>query len=198
MDKKKQDGYGVGIIFLVSAILLSIFTGNQIITIGWNLSTWALAVLDGVCWVFGIGSLLKPDTFGVIVLRILENYQKSQAEGSDSSSRQTQKQSSGSVQVNARDDAEVHVSVSPREKKQAQTSSPEEVPKNARVFSCPECGHGNTCYPPDDSHPVASSEEDYAKKYALAGYIARTRRCANCGTVFRLYWYQEKVGVGVF
>jgi len=55
MDKKREEVYGVGIVFLTLAILLSIFTGNQIITIGWNISTWVLVVIDGVCGVFGIG-----------------------------------------------------------------------------------------------------------------------------------------------
>lgn len=192
MDKKRQDVYGVGIVFLIFSILLSAFTVYQVVSSGWGLSAWVLVIIDGVCGVFGIGSLLKPDTFGVIVLRLIENYQRSQAEGSGSSNRQTQKESNGSVQVNASDDAEVHVSVSPKDKKRAQKSSTEEVPPNGKVFSCPN-GHRIVVFQPDDNHPKASLEEDYAKKYALGTVIPRKYKCRNCESEFTLYWYQEKI-----
>jgi hypothetical protein len=197
MDKKKEEVYGIGIVFLLLSILLSIFTGNQAINSGWNMSTWVLVVVDGVSGVFGIGCLLKPDSFGAVILRLIENYQKSQAEGSNSSSRQTQKQTSDSVQVNARDDAEVHVSVSPRDKKRAHKPSTEEVTQNAKTFSCPR-GHRITVYQPDDNHPRASLEEDYAKKYAIGTVIQRKYTCQDCGSEITLYWYREGSGAGVF
>lgn len=193
MDKKRQDVYGVGIVFLIFSILLSAFTVYQVVNTGWGLTAWVLVIIDGVCGIFGIGSLLKPDTFGVIVLRLIENYQKSQAEGSGSSNRQTQKRTSGSVQVNAGDDSEVNVSVSPTEKKRDRASSTEEMPKNAKTFCCPK-GHGNTVYPPDDNHNRASVEEDYAKRNAIGSVIEREITCERCGMKFTLYWYEEKVG----
>jgi hypothetical protein len=196
MDKKREEVYGVGIVFLIFSILLSAFTVYQVVNSGWGLSAWVLVIIDGVCGVFGIGSLLKPDTFGVIVLRLIENYQRSQAEGSGSSNRQTQKESNGSVQVNASDEAEVHVSVSPKDKKRAQKSSMEKVPPNGKVFSCPN-GDRIVVFQPDDNHPKASLEEDYAKKYALGTVIPRKYKCRNCGSEFTLYWYQEGSGVGV-
>jgi len=198
MDKKREEVYAGGIICLLFSILLSIFTGNLTINNAWNISTLTLWVLAGAFGVFGVGSLLKPDSFGVVVLRLMESYAKSQAERSNSHNQQTQKKSSGSVQVNASDEAEVHVSVSPREEKQAQKSTTEEVSRNSRIFCCPR-GHKIAVYPPDDNHPKASSEEDYAKKYALGTVIPIKYTCEKegCGSEFTLYWYQERI-VGYF
>jgi hypothetical protein len=125
MDKRKQDVYGIGIVFILLAILLSILTGNQITTIGWNISTWVLIFFDGVSGVFGIGCLLKPNSFGMVILRLIENYQKSQAERSGSSTKQTQIQSDGSAQVTG-DQARVNITnVYPTEKKSEQIEKPE-------------------------------------------------------------------------
>jgi hypothetical protein len=185
MDKKREEVYGVGIVFLVASILLSIFTGSQVINIGWNISTWVLVLIDCVCGVFGIGSLLKPDSFGVVVLRLMEALAKSQ-ERSNSHNEQTQKRTSDSIQIMTHDDTRIDIN---------QKSRGKEGSKNSKTFCCPE-GHGNTVYPPDDNHPTASVEEDYARKYALGTVIPRKYTCEKegCGSEFILYWYQERSG----
>jgi hypothetical protein len=126
MDKKREEVYVGGAICLLCSILSGIFAGNLTISIGWNISSIIFWVSAGAFGVFGIGSFLKPDSFGVVVLKLIETLAESQAEGSNSHNQQTQKKSSGSVQVMASDDAEVHVNVTPREKKQAQNLPQEE------------------------------------------------------------------------
>jgi len=90
--------YAGGAICLLGSILLGIFAGYLAINYGWNISSLTLSVFTGALGVFGVGSLLKPDSFGVVVLRIMESYAKSQ-EGSNSHNEQTQKRTSDSVQI---------------------------------------------------------------------------------------------------
>jgi hypothetical protein len=185
MDKKREEVYGFGIVFLVLLILLSIFTGSQIINSGWNMSTWVLVVIAGVCGVFGIGSLLKPDSFGAIILRLIENYAKSQERGSsDSHNKQTQKESDGSVQVMG-DRQQVNISVP-----QKSSTEEKELPPRSRVFSCPN-GHKYIAYPPDDNHLTASLEKDQAEKNAIGTVIPRCYTCKDCGRQSTLYWYHS-------
>lgn len=192
MDKKRKDGYVTG---LVCLIVFAIFLPYAI-NIGWNTTGQIFWVFTIVFGGLGVGSLLKPDSVGAVASQLLKNLAKSEEEGSDSHNKQIQKKSSGSVQVNASDEAEVHVSVSPREKKRAQKSSTEEVSRNAKTFCCPN-GHRIIVYQPDDNHPTASVEEDYARKWAIGTVIPRKYTCENCGSELTLYWYQEGVGVGV-
>jgi hypothetical protein len=193
MDKKREEVYIGGLICLVLCFFFSLFAVNSTILTSWNIASigfWFFAIVSGV---FGVGSFLKPDSFGVIVLSLLAALGESQEKGSSSHSQQTQKRSNGSVQVNTGDEAEVHVSVSPKEKERAQKFSTEEVSQNAKVFGCPN-GHRVVVFQPDDNHPKASLEEDYAKKYALGTVISRKYTCRNCGSEFTLYWYQERIG----
>lgn len=125
MDKKRQQVYFVGIVCLLCFILLSIIAGNFTINGGWNISSVTSWVFASVFGVFGIGSLLKPDSFGVIVLRLMEALAESQREGSDSHDTQVQKKSSGSVQVMAHDQSNVSITVHSGKKKGAQ-NLPEE------------------------------------------------------------------------
>jgi hypothetical protein len=121
MDKKREAVYVVGIVCLLCFILLSILAGNFTITIGWSIASVISWVFAGVFGVFGFGSLLKPDSFGVIVLRLMEALAESQGEGSDLHNKQIQKKSNGSVQVMA-SDSEVNINVLPRKQKQARKS----------------------------------------------------------------------------
>jgi len=195
MDKKRQEGYVTG---LACLLIFALFAYFAIM----SASNMSAAVIMGIFAALfgglGFGSLAKPDTVGAIASQFLKNFAKSEEEGSDSHNKQTQKESNGSVQVNASDEAEVHVSVSPREKKRTQKSSTEELSQNAKTFCCLR-GHRITVYPPDDNHLRASSEEDYAKKYALGTVIPIKYTCEEegCGSEFTLYWYRERIGVGV-
>jgi hypothetical protein len=147
---------------------------------------WGLAILSGVS---GFGSIWKPNSVGAIISQFLKNFARNSEEGSsDSHNKQVQKETSGSVQVMG-DRPQVNINVPRTKGKQVQKFS-----TIARTFSCPR-GHGNTVYPPDDSHPKASLERNYAEKSASGTVIPIKYTCEKegCGTEFTLYWYKEKI-----
>jgi hypothetical protein len=187
MDKEREKVYGIGALFIVFCIILSVFTGNQLISMGWGYSSAIFLVISGTCGVFGVGSLLKPDSFGAVILRLIESYGEGQ-EKSDSHNKQIQKETSGSVQVMG-DRPNININVPETKKKQVLKSS-----TTAKTFSCPR-GHGNTVCPPDDNHPKASLEKDHAEKSASGTVIPIEYTCEKegCGTEFTLYWYKEKI-----
>jgi len=122
MDKKRKDGYVTG---LGCLLIFAIFLPTAI-SIGWNTSGqifWVFTILFGG---LGFGSLWKPDSIGAVVSQFLKNLSKSSEEGSsDSHNQQTQKKSSGSVQVMAQDQSNVSITVHSGKKKNAQ-NLPEE------------------------------------------------------------------------
>lgn len=73
--------------------------------------------------------------------------------------------------------------------------------KNKRIFSCPECGVSYEAYPPSDDYNRVSlkspDKEDYNEKI---GVLKVVHDCNNdqCKHPVELYWYREKIGVGVF
>jgi hypothetical protein len=122
MDKKRKEGYVTGIgclVIFAFFILIAISTG-------WNTSGqifWVFAILFGG---LGLGSLWKPDSVGAVASEFVKNLSKGSEEGSsDSHDKQIQKKSSGSVQVMAHDQSNVHISVHSGKKKNAQ-NLPEE------------------------------------------------------------------------
>jgi hypothetical protein len=122
MDKKRE-GRVTGIGCLVFCALLAYFA---IVSIS-NASAAELegflsalfGVLGGIC-------LWKPDTWGAYIAEYLNRVSQGSERESDSHNKQIQKKSYGSVQVMTGDQAEVHVSVSPKEKKQAEKPLTEE------------------------------------------------------------------------
>jgi hypothetical protein len=145
-----------------------------------------LAALFGV---FGLVCLWKPDTWGAYIAEYLKRLNRGSEETSTHNT-QVQQNSDGSVQVIG-DRPQINVNVPKKEEKTVPSLT------KPKTFSCPECGRGTFCYPPDDNHPFASLEEDYAQKHALDGYVARRQSCRKCGAKFTLYWYQEGSGAGV-
>jgi hypothetical protein len=121
MDKKRKDGYVTG---LVCLIIFAIFLPTAI-NIGWNTSGQIFWVFTIVFGGLGVGSLWKPESIGAVVSQLLKNLAESE-EKSDSHNKQIQKESSGSVQVMASDEAEVNINVPSAEKKQAEKPSAEE------------------------------------------------------------------------
>jgi hypothetical protein len=122
MDKKRQEGYVTGLVCLLVFALFAYFTVMSIS------NTSAAAIMGIFATLFGglgFGSLAKPDTVGAVASQFLENFARSDEEGSDSHNKQIQKKSSGSVQVMAHDQASVSVTVDSGKKKNAQNLSEE-------------------------------------------------------------------------
>lgn len=185
MDKKRKDRYLAGIAFLMFFIGFVCFAIWIFINFGLNLSDIILSGLGIVSGILGFGTFLKPNKFETITTGILKLLFESGKNTSDSHNKQIQEKSSG-VQVMATQGGKV--TITPRtEESDNQTS---------KRYSCPECGYPFIAYPPDDNHPLASVEEEYANEYALGTVIKRPYTCEKCGKQITLYWYKEKGFVG--
>jgi hypothetical protein len=124
MDKKRQEGYVTALACLLIFALFAYFT---IMSISNTPAAVVMGIFTALFGGLSFGSLAKPETVGAVASQFLKNLSKSSEEGSsDSHDKQIQKRTSGSVQVMASDEAQVHVNVSPIEKQQAHKSSEEE------------------------------------------------------------------------
>jgi len=123
MEDKKREGRITGIgCFVICALFAYFAIVDMSITSVAGL-TGFFAALFGV---LGGVSLWKPDTWGADISEYLKRLGKGGEEGSGSSTKQIQEKSYGSVQVMTGDQAEVHINVPSKEKRQAEKPSAEE------------------------------------------------------------------------
>ena len=144
----------------------------------------------------GFGSFWKPDTFGVVALRIIRSLSSNTEEKPkyQPQSQLTQEKSSGNqLLINDASNVNVHLNAGKRNKAISLVEEDETPSDGAKIFGCPN-GHPIEVYPPDDNHPKASIEEDYAKENASGTVITRSYICRWCNSQFKLYWYRQKLG----
>jgi hypothetical protein len=184
LSKKKKDirRAGIGFSFMFVVIFgFAIYCAYISLLMGFLL----FSAVSAPFGIFGIGSLLKPDKFGEYALKFdkfLERGLGSEAR-SDSHNKQTQKETSQSVQImgNAH-----NITYQNMEGKTTR--------KGGKIFCCPN-GHPYEAYPPDDHHPKASLEKEFAKRNASGTIISRHYTCEECGSESVLYWYFSKPAI---
>jgi hypothetical protein len=193
MDKKKRQLY-IAVSFFLIIFVFSLIWG-AVLLLNFQFSFWGavgIEILGGICGALGFGSLLKPDKIGKFAVslfsKLMTNY-----EDSRTGSQQTQTKNSGNQVMISGSKNIIHVD---SDKTIENGKLDEKIFGTGKVFSCPN-GHRIEVYPPDDNHPIASIEKEYAEKQAEGTVIERFYDCqrAGCDIRFSLYWYQKKIQV---
>lgn len=148
---------------------------------GWNNIN---IIVEGVCGVFGFGSLAFPDSVGTVLSYLAKTFANSGGKSSASKIKQVQKGDSGVQQVGK--NTINYYNTEKGEKK-----------PNVKTYGCPNCGFDYQVSPPDDNHPIFSLDKAEAEKFASGKVSPIPKVCKNCGNTFTLYWYKEKHGVAV-
>jgi hypothetical protein len=129
MDEKRKEVYTVG---GFCTLFFFIFLGYMIFnaSIMSSESLWVLGVIAAFFGVLGFGSLLKPDSVGVVASELMKRMTKNTEEGSDSSNNQNQENTSGGVQVISHDQSKVNINYNSGKKENSQGLPEKEILRN--------------------------------------------------------------------
>lgn len=108
MDEKRRQGYVTGIVCFIIASILIILVNNFEWNASYNETFWILSLIFGL---IGIGSISKPEFIGGVVMEVLKRLLPKREDVSESHVTQIQHQSPHSMQMSARDNAQININM---------------------------------------------------------------------------------------
>lgn len=183
MGKKAKNDHYAGLAFIVIFLLLTVVTVAFVFILSGTLIWVSGGIASAFFGVLGFGSFVNP-TINDWAGRIFDGIAKGFVESSNShENKQTQKDTTSSNQIMT-GSGKTKITINQVENGKSSIGQ--------KMFSCPK-GHGCKVFPPDDIHPIASREEEYAKKNAEGTVIPMSYTCNGCGGEFTLYWYRQAI-----